>query len=604
MTAAAIPSARLLPTVWKLLLLRVRISLNEFRHAKTGAKIRMIIAALMVLAFAGFIFWMSWLLLGFLRSPYLAQYVDINITQVLEAIPVLILTGMFAGILLSSFGVLLQALYLSGDMDFLLVFPLPISAVFITKLLQAVLPNLGLVSLFGLPVLFGLGVSGGYHFLYYPLLVLILIALALVAAGISSLLVMLVARVFPARRVAEVIAFFGATFAIICSQLGNFSNSFADDAEFSGEQASGLVNLLMKANTLWLPTNWAGRGLVDIGEGRWLSGTLFVALTLGLSSLGFWLTLVTAERWYYSGWARMQVVARKKKPVRTAPRSVDVSILRQAQDNASPRADVGAGLSSWANRLLTAPVRAIVGKDFLVMRRDLRNLSQLISPLIFGVVYSLMIFRTGGEPPPGRGEAPGWFMESLRVALSYSNIGMALFVGWMLLTRLAGIGFSMEGKNYWLLKAAPLSAAQLLLAKFLVAYLPTLALGGIFLIIISVVQGISPGAFLYSLVAFVFSLAGMNGILIGSGAAGANLNWDDPRKMNAGSVGCLGQIITFLVLPISMGLFLAPLGLAIALQIPLAYGYLIGAVLGVGVCLACAILPLKVVEKKVERLGE
>ena len=91
----------------------------------------------------------------------------------LEAVPVLILTELFLGILLTSFGVLLQALYLSGDMDFLLAAPVPIRAVFIAKLLQAVLPNFGLIALFGLPVLFGLGMSEGYNLLYYPLVLLV-----------------------------------------------------------------------------------------------------------------------------------------------------------------------------------------------------------------------------------------------------------------------------------------------------------------------------------------------------------------------------------------------------------------------------------------------
>jgi hypothetical protein len=457
--SASKSNGRILPAIWNLLRLRVQISLNSFRHAKTSHKVMIIITALLVLGFVGFAFFMSTLFLGFLRSPDLIQYVGIDAAPLLQAIPVLILSAMFIGILVTSFGVLLQALYLSGDMDFLLSSPVPMRAVFVAKLMQATLPNLGLISLFGLPILFGLGVSGGYNFLYYPLLVLMLIAMALVAAGLSSLIVMLVARVFPARRAAEVIAFFGATFAILCSQLGNFTNAMTDNSNFSSEQFSGAVSLLIRADTLWLPLNWAGRGLVDIGEGRWLSGTVLMLSTFGLCALGFWFALVTAERWYYSGWAGMQVIVRKKKPVRTSP----------------PRAEFAAGSPSWADRLLTAPVRAIIGKDFLVLRRDLRNLSQLISPLIFGVIYTLMIFRSGGEPPPGRGEAPAWFMESFRVVLSYGNVGMALFVGWMLLMRLASIGFSQEGRSYWILKAAPLRARDLLSAKFLVSYLPSLA---------------------------------------------------------------------------------------------------------------------------------
>ena len=586
--SASQPSGRVLPAIWNLLRLRVRISLNSFRHAKPGRKVLSVIGILAVLGFAGFIFFLSTLVLGFLRSPDLAQYVGIQAGPLLQAIPPLTLSAMFVGILVTSFGVLLQALYLSGDMDFLLSSPVPIRAVFVAKLMQAILPNLGLLSLFGLPVLFGLGFSGGYHFLYYPLLVLMLVALALVAAGFSSLIVMLVARVFPARRAAEVIAFLGAAFAIVCSQLGNFSQAFAGNADISNEQLSGAASLLVRADTLWLPLNWAGRGLVDIGEGRWLSGSILALSTFGLCALGFWFALATAERWYYSGWAGMQAVARRKKPARTAP----------------PSADVGAGFPSWADRLLGAPVRAVIRKDFLVLRRDLRNLSQFISPLILGVIYTLMIFRSGGEPPPGRGEAPDWFMESFRVVLAYGNVGIALFVGWILLNRLAGMAFSQEGKNYWILKASPLRAADLLSAKFLVSYLPALALGGVFLVVISLAQGISALGFLYSLLAVALSMAGMNGIMIGFGAAGANLNWDDPRKMNAGSLGCLGQVITMLALPLLFGLFIAPLGLAVAFRISQVYGYLIGAFLGSGASLACAILPLKLVEKKVRHLDE
>lgn len=585
---AAHPSARLAPAIWNLLRLRVRITLNGFRHARLGRKSLYIIAALGLLAFAAFIFYISYLLLGFLRSPELAKYAGVDAAPLLESIPVLTLSGMFIGILLTSFGVLLQALYLSGDMDFLLASPVPIRAVFVAKLTQAVLPNLGLISLFGLPILFGLGASGGYNFLYYPLLILMLIALALVAAGLSSLLVMLVVRVFPARRAAEIIAFAGAVFAFTCSQIGNFTNALKDDANISGEQIGGMANLLVRADTLWLPLNWAGRGLVDIGEGRWLTGLSLLLLTFGLCAAAFWFSLATAERWYYTGWAGMQVVASRKKSPRVS----------------SPRADAAASRLSWTSRLLKPPVRAILGKDFLVLRRDLRNLSQLVSPIILGVLYTLMFVKSGGEPPAGQGEAPDWFMDSFRVVLSYGNVGMALFVGWMLLTRLAGVSLSMEGKNYWLLKASPLRAEDLLTAKFLMAYLPSLALGAAFMILISVMQKIPLGGFLYGFLVMLLSLAGMTGLNLGFGAAGANLAWDDPRKMNAGALGCFGQLLTFAFLPVVFALFIGPLGLAAFFQWPVSLGYLAGSCFGGGVSLAAAVIPPRLARNKVERLGE
>ena len=510
----------------------------------------------------------------------------------LQAVPALIFTALFLGILVTSFGVLLQALYLSGDMDFLLASPVPIRAVFVAKLLQAVLPNFGLIALFGLPVLFGLGIAEGYNFLYYPLVLLVMIALALAAAGLSALLVMLVVKVLPPRRAAEILGFLGATLGLVCGQMGNMFNAFGDEADITGAQANSLFTFITNANTPWLPLNWPGQGLVALGEGHWGLGLLLVTLTLGLCLGAFLFALATAERWYYTGWAGMQVVTRKKKSTRT-PRPA-----------AAARTTAVSGALSGARRLLPGPVWAILWKDFLVYRRDLRHLSQLISPLILGVIYTLMIFRTGGKAPAGQGEAPSWFMDSLNFLLAYSSVGMSLFVGWVSLSRLAGMAFSSEGKNYWILKSSPLRTGHLLAAKFLVAYLPAFVLGLIFLVVIAVVQKMAPGTILYSVLAMSFCLAGMTGILLGFGVAGAKLDWDDPRKMNAGGMGCLGQIVAAAFLPLTFGLFIGPLYLASVLDWPIVYGYLMGGILGVAVSLAAAILPPYLARKKVAGLGE
>ena len=120
-----IPDTRVLQAVWKLLFMRVRITFNAFRHAKLSRKIGMIFLWLMLLGVAAFIVSMSWLLLGVMRSPEFVQYVGVDVQPILASIPALTLSIMFVGTLLTSFGVLLQALYLSGDTDFLLATPVP-----------------------------------------------------------------------------------------------------------------------------------------------------------------------------------------------------------------------------------------------------------------------------------------------------------------------------------------------------------------------------------------------------------------------------------------------------------------------------------------------
>ena len=582
------PSSAVLPFVWKLLRLRWRTTINSFRHAKTAAKVGTVIGLIGLAVFGGFIFWLSWLLLTFLRSPSLTQYVG-DTTTFVDAVPVLIFSAFFLGILLTSFGVLLQALYLSGDMDFLLSAPVPIRAIFITKLLQAVLPNFGFIALFGLPVLYGLGLANGYNILYFPSVLLMMVSLSLAAAGLAGLLVMLVVRIFPARRVVEVLGFMGAIISIVCSQLGNLMNS-GHNNNVSQDQVTGALGMLAQLNNPWIPLNWPGRGLAALGEGHWVPGLGLTLLSLGLTGGLFWLSLLTAERWYYSGWAGMQVIARKKQPAHSP---------RMATASARPVA-----INSLAARLLAAPIRGLIWKDYLVLRRDLRHLSQLVTPLIFGIIYGIMFLRAGGEPPAGRGEAPAWLMNSFRNLMAYGNIGLAIFVGWMLLQRLAGMGFSQEGKNYWLLKAAPVSARQMLTAKFLVAYLPALALSVLFLVGFSILQGIAIAQAAYSLLVVVLCLAGMAGIQLAFGAAGANFTWEDPRKMNAGKMGCLGMILTGLYLPLNLGIFLGPLFLAALFSLPDGYGYLAGGVLGCGMSLLCAILPPRLLEARVNRLGE
>jgi ABC-2 type transport system permease protein len=577
------PGANLWRSVWKLLRLRLKIFISSFQRAKLRRKIGIIVLALLALGALAFAFVLSWLILRFMRSPQLLQYLG-DASSLLESVPVIVVSAAFFGILLTSFGVLLQALYLAGDMDFLLSAPVPIRAVFISKLLQAILPNFGLVVLFGLPVLYGLGASRGYNLLYFPLVLIVLIALALAAAGLSSLLVMLVVRIFPARRVAEVLGLFVGVVSLLCGQSGQLANY----SDVSPQQASQALGLLSRLNSPWSPLAWAGRGLADIGAARWLSGLGFVLLSLGLATGIFILSLSTAERLYFTGWANVQISARKKKTARPARR-----VIRKR----SP-------LGGLVEASLPAAVRGIFVKDLLVLRRDLRNMSQLVTPLLLGVIYAFMLIRGGGQAPAGRGEAPPWFMQIMRNVIVYANVGLSLFVGWSLLSRLALMGFSQEGKNYWILKTAPVNTRRLLVAKFLVAFIPALVLGWGFLLVISVLQQAALSTLVFGLGVVALCIAGTAGLNLAFGIAGANFDWEDPRRMNRGSAGCLGALASIIYLLVSLALFFGPAVLAGVLGLPETVGQLLGLALGGSVSLVVAILPLWLVRGRVPQLGE
>ncbi len=590
--------------VLKLLRMRMVIFISGFRRSRLRRKIGMTILGLLILGGFALVFIGSWFLLRLLRLPELSAYLG-NFAGLLDSVPVLILAGSFLGILLTSFGVLLQALYLAGDMDFLLSAPVPVRAVFITKMLQAILPNLGLIGLFSLPVLYGLGVSGGYNFRYYPLVIIVLVCLALAAAGLSSLLVMAVVRILPARRVAEVLAFIGAIVSILCSQSGQLANQI-NFSNVSQDQITSSLSRISRFNSPWSPLAWAGRGLVDIGQGHWLTGILFMALTLGLAVGIFYFSLSVAERLYYNGWATMQVGSRKKRarrpeltaPIRPFAAASGVGTLAQSLS----------GTAAHAPRpgfvLIPRDVVAVIRKDFQIMRRDLRNMSQMVTPLIFGFIYAFALLRNGTDVPAGRGEAPEVFMAALRSALIYANVGFSLFVGWSLLSRLALQGFSHEGKQYWILKSAPISANRLLLAKFLVAFLPSTTLSLAFLLLISLLQKASLGVILYGLPVVTLTIAGVAGLNLAFGVRGANLTWEDPRHMSRGTTGCVSILVSLAFLVISLVLFFGPPLLLPLVHLPEILGQILGLALGGAVCLTATLLPPWLVRRNVYSIGE
>jgi ABC-2 type transport system permease protein len=573
----------LIRSVWKLLRLRVVIFFSGFRRSRLRAKIGMIAVGVVLLAILVGAFVFSLLVLNALNSPLLAQVVR-DPTALIESIPVLIISIAFIVILVTSFGLLLQALYLAGDMDFLLSSPLPMRAVFLSKQMQAILPNYGLVLLIGLPVLFGLGISQGYNLLYYPLVVIVLTLMAFAAAGIASLVVMAVVRIFPARRVAEVLGFFVATVSMLCSQSGRLANF----ENVNGEQASLALDMVGRFNTPLSPLAWAGGSLTAIGQGNWLPGIGLLVITLALSTLIFLISLNTAEKLYFSGWASVQTSTRRGKKSRRQRAQTPTSSL----------------IRNGFKRLLPAPVQAILVKDLLVLRRDLRNMSQLVTPLILGIIYAVSLIRGGGEPPPGRGEAPEVFMDVLSNLMLYANVGLSLFIGWSLLSRLAGMSFSLEGKQYWLLKSAPVSTRQLLAGKYLVAYLPTLTLCWIFLLITSLLQQARVDTLLFSVVVVALSVAGITGLNLAFGILNANFDWDDPRRIPQGVLGCLGFLVSGICLLVCMIFFYGPAVLSDLLNFPAGVGYLAGILLGGAASLSLMLVPLWLVRTRIPRLAE
>jgi hypothetical protein len=572
--------------VLKLLRLRVRILLNGFRRAKGYAKAGYIIVGVAILMVGVFILVGSIALLDFLRSPRIAEHIG-DVTPLLESMPSVIVTFATLGILLTSFSVLLQVLYLSGDMDFLMSAPLSIRTVFVAKLIQAVVPNFCILCILTLPLLFGLGISSGYGFFYYPSVVLVLAAITLEAAALASLLVLVVVRFFPPRRVAEVLGFVVGISFFILSQTGRF----ADFDKVDDRQIASLLIFTERLNQAWSPLAWAGGGLVELGKSQWLSALVLLTASLFIAGLIFCITLAVSERLYYTGWASLKTSRRKSRKKAGAGRSLS--------------ADTAASFRKidFMGRLMPLPVLAVLVKDLRLLRRDLSNLSSLLFPMILGVVYAVSLLRSGGKFPQGRGKAPPAFIEAGEAMMDYAGIGLVLLLGGMLVHNLAGFSFSREGKNYWFLKAAPLSAKKLIAAKFLVGYIPSVLICSIYLLILEILKNTAPFSIAVGLISVWMMMAGLTGISLALGIRGAKFDWENPSQMHR-TIGCMGQLLGFFFLGVCFMLLVTPGFLAGLLQFPAIAGQLTG-LLFCGIAGALAVvIPLSLVRQRVATLAE
>ncbi|GAB4578086.1 MAG: hypothetical protein Fur0022_08190 [Anaerolineales bacterium] len=575
-------------SILKLLRLRVRLAWNTFKHRSLGQKIGYGFAGLGLLVFAGFLVFFSWAVLQFFTNPRILRAleqvgVNTDFGSLLAQLPVLFSLGAFVVGLFANFGVLLQGLYLSGDMEFLLTAPLPARAVFLSKLIQAILPNLLLLALISGPALIGLGLAQDYTLLYFILVPIILSLLVTLGAGLSSILVMLVVRVVNPRRAAEVLGLVGGLTAFICSQSGQFAGRF-NDVEIPPEQMAGMVNTFGQFATPWNPLAWPGLGLSAIGQGQWALGLGFTGLTLVVTAGLFAITLTFAERMYFSGWSRVQTGTKAVKRKTPVPQKV-------ASGSAStPRPNLG----TWIASLFPAPTWAIILKDARLYRRDIRNLSSLIFPIILAVIWTINIF----------GDQDTDFSGPEQIFFNNSTLGVGIFMAMMFVMRFGFGGFSLEGKQWWILKTSPVRPFHLVLAKYTIALVPPALFGVAYLIIAAILQKISLPLLAYQITAEAIVVAGLAALSLAFGIWSARFDWTNPNEIGGGAVGCLGSFLTFGFVFLLGGIFIGLPILAESFGLPWIAGFGGALIMGIVLSGLGGLIPLVFATRRIPRLGE
>lgn len=517
---------------------RLQIARNTFWRGKIGRKIALMFLAV-VLAFGAYgLYWLMNAGVRFITSPVFRRQLEIaarsprgigiptDITPFLLALPSLALFAALVLLILTSFTTLLTSLYLSGDTDMLLVAPVPMRAVFVVKFFGGLLVPYVLIFFLLGPALLGYGQGMGFGAAFFVSAVVVLALLPLLPAGLGALLVMAVVRVIPARRAREIVSVVGGLFGASWYILNQFAPQIAP--RLATVQT---LDSLRQLDVPVLPSAWAGRALVAAGQGEWLTLLVYGGLFAGLSIAVFAGCLVLAERLYYAGWSNM---ATQGGRVRTKN--------KEQRIKAGERSFVLSSLFS----VLPEQSRAIVYKDLRVFPRDLGNVQQLIFPLALAAIWTFQLIRGRSPATTGGGAELQRFFDILGPA------GISFFICLSLSNALGGPSISREGKGFWLLRVAPISARRLLIGKLALAYLPFPLIGTLFVVVISILRHAAPVDFVRSLALVLLIGMGTTSISLGMGAAFPKFNWENPRRQMSVRAGCLAPILFIIYIAVAL----------------------------------------------------
>lgn len=496
-------------------------------------------------------------------------------------------SSVFLVVFFAAIPVVLALFTYNSDLKLLLLTPLSPRVLMGEKILSACLGFAPFLLLLGGPILYAIGRAAALGPGYDLLAVLLLILLPVVPVSLAALITVGALRWIPparARTVATLMGTFLGLSAYIASRL------------LTGQQNGAAARrFLTAAPPAWLgtlPPTWPGHALAAVAEGQAGAALSYLAATLVLCILVAALAIALSARLFATGWATYQEVGRRKRPagqaVSSATRTAtDGSARILSAPIAAPGmggapafsavmpplpalADVSAPAvphkSAPAMLHISAPLHAarrprwwpLLGKEWRSLRRDPQVWARLLYSL---VVVGFGLSRFIGGARPGASSATALYDGTLTIFI------------YLVLISLAAPIVNREGRAFLLLRLSPLSARDILLAKWCFCAVPVLVLVEVLLCVMSVALRLSPGPALLSGVALGGLAVALSGGLITINLIWPRLDWDNPRRQVSGtaslvaSIGglALGGAVYGLLLLASIVPMLAVVALAIVL---------------------------------------
>lgn len=464
--------------------------------------------------FGGFFYWgylklCSMLLAFIFKQPLYGLLLASRLLQILLFI------SLGVG-LMSSLTNAIAHFYMSRDLEFQFGLPVNFQSWVMHRFSQVYMQSNWMLLLFGGPFIWLYMDLGSAPIWSPPIGIGVLALLAAFPSLFSSILCMLLVKIFPAKRVHQV--FLVLTIVLVAAVI--FIFRYLEPEQFIGpgglERFRGYSDIVNLESYQWNPAIWAANLLAALSARDWSTAGRYAAYLGGAFGTVFGLFLVIANRVYRRSWDR-------------------------ALQSLSGEGDIQmtATGDSFLSRALTWPAWAQEARETLLFLRDPSQWSQVFVLLSLLGLYLFSVTKLPKDPFGGS-----------MFELALGNSGFVAFISLSLVSRFVFTSFSNDGQAIWLMKTAPDGWGRYVRGKFVVFGVPSLIFSLMLNLLSGVLMALSGFELLYLGAGVFWDTLFMIGLGLGLGMLFIDPGVDNPLKMIVSTGGFLlmasGLFVTFI----------------------------------------------------------
>lgn len=375
---------------------------------------------------------------GFYRLLAYLTTVELIGTLLIWKLTAMLLMMTLSMVTVSSLLTSLTTLFYSYDLKFLMKAPVSLRTVFLDKSLESAFFASWMIGLILVPYVAAL--MRVFHLppAFFAAFAAALPPFLLLGASFGIAFTLVLLWLFPSARTRDVVWVLSSLSLTLMYGLVRFAQPERLIRPDALKVVAEYLNFLQAPTAPYLPSWWMSRGLQSAAGGHW-GAWARDAGALWLAAAAVYAVLVLlAGAIYFTGYSGAQEGALRRRT--------------HAFDRL------------WEERVFgPGRLAALLWKERTGFLRDVKHWSQmlLICGLVF--VYLFSIRRLPLDSP------------DLRSLISFLNVGTAGFVLAALGLRFTFPAVSLEGRAWWVLKAAPVTTGQVMAQKFFFSAAPTLA---------------------------------------------------------------------------------------------------------------------------------